>query len=255
MPTTKFCTSCGSSMEANSKFCSSCGASQGKVNHSTGSAAGAISPKSGLTTFLLCLFLGNLGVHRFYVGKIGTGILMLLTGGGLGLWYLYDLISIVCNNFFDKNDQVIVIVKNPSTMKKALLIIGSLLAGFFVLMITIVIIVAVFVGSLADLGQKELAALRAGNLTEAYSYTSQEFQKSVSPENFKKFVKQYPQLENNVSASFPEREIKGNYGVITGHLNLKDGSEVAIEIRFVKENSEWKIIGIGLKNVGHSKEK
>ena len=43
-----------------------------------------ISPKSRLVALLLCFFLGPLGVHRFYVGKIGTGILMLLTLGGAG---------------------------------------------------------------------------------------------------------------------------------------------------------------------------
>jgi len=41
-----------------------------------------ISPKSRLVALLLCFFFGILGAHRFYVGKIGTGVLMLLTLGG-----------------------------------------------------------------------------------------------------------------------------------------------------------------------------
>lgn len=43
------------------------------------------STKSGLVTLLLGIFLGVFGAHRFYVGKIGTGILMILTLGGLGI--------------------------------------------------------------------------------------------------------------------------------------------------------------------------
>ena len=62
-----------------------------------------LSPKGFVPTVLLCFFLGGLGVHRFYVGKIGTGILMLLTLGGLGIWALIDFIIIVCGNFRDKN--------------------------------------------------------------------------------------------------------------------------------------------------------
>jgi TM2 domain-containing membrane protein YozV len=51
--------------------------------------------------------LGTLGVHRFYVGKIGTGILMLITLGGFGLWVLIDFILIVCGVFRDKQGLVI----------------------------------------------------------------------------------------------------------------------------------------------------
>jgi TM2 domain-containing membrane protein YozV len=61
----------------------------------------SISTKSRLVALLLCFFLGPLGVHRFYVGKVGTGILMLVTLGGLGIWVVIDMILIIVGSFSD----------------------------------------------------------------------------------------------------------------------------------------------------------
>jgi len=66
-----------------------------------------ISQKDFVPTLLLCFFLGIFGVHRFYVGKIGTGILMILTLGGLGIWSLIDFIMIACGKFTDKEGKLI----------------------------------------------------------------------------------------------------------------------------------------------------
>jgi TM2 domain-containing membrane protein YozV len=60
------------------------------------------SEKSRLVALLLCFFLGVFGAHRFYVGKIGTGILMILTIGGLGIWAMIDLIMVLLGVFRDK---------------------------------------------------------------------------------------------------------------------------------------------------------
>lgn len=65
------------------------------------------SAKNRLVAFLLCFFLGFLGIHRFYVGKIGTGIVQLLTLGGLGIWALIDLIMILAGAFKDKKGNLI----------------------------------------------------------------------------------------------------------------------------------------------------
>ena len=66
-----------------------------------------ISPKSRLVAALLCWFLGIFGVHRFYVGKIGTGILQLVTFGGLGIWTLIDFIMILVGSFTDSDGAVL----------------------------------------------------------------------------------------------------------------------------------------------------
>jgi len=64
-----------------------------------------ISPKSRLATTLLAFFLGEFGVHRFYLGKIGTAIAMLLTFGGLGIWALIDFIMAVSGAMKDKEGR------------------------------------------------------------------------------------------------------------------------------------------------------
>jgi TM2 domain-containing membrane protein YozV len=60
------------------------------------------SEKAFVPTLLLAIFLGGLGFHRFFVGKIGTGILQLLTLGGLGIWALIDVVMIIVGSFKDK---------------------------------------------------------------------------------------------------------------------------------------------------------
>lgn len=67
----------------------------------------ANSAKSWLSTLLLCFFVGLLGVHRFYVGKTGTGVAMLLTLGGCGIWTLIDFIMIIMKKFTDSEGNLI----------------------------------------------------------------------------------------------------------------------------------------------------
>lgn len=60
-----------------------------------------VSNRKILPAFLMCFFLGILGIHRFYVGKIPTGVLQILTLGGLGIWAFIDLIILACGKFKD----------------------------------------------------------------------------------------------------------------------------------------------------------
>ncbi|MBR6509836.1 MAG: TM2 domain-containing protein [Clostridia bacterium] len=66
-----------------------------------------ISSKSKGVAAVLCFFLGWLGIHRFYAGKVGTGIVWLLTGGICGVGAIIDFIIILCGNFKDGNGDLI----------------------------------------------------------------------------------------------------------------------------------------------------
>ncbi|MDQ3209018.1 MAG: NINE protein [Gemmatimonadota bacterium] len=73
----------------------------------TVSVSDSPSPKSRGVAFALAALLGPFGAHRFYVGKTGTAVLMLCTIGGLGLWYLYDLILVAGGSFTDIDGRLV----------------------------------------------------------------------------------------------------------------------------------------------------
>ncbi len=103
---TAFCRACGRTMDAQSVMCINCGAMQDGGGLQTESAM-LHSGKRVLPTALLCFFLGVFGVHRFYVGKVGTGFVQLFTIGGLGIWWLIDMIMILAGAFRDSDGRKI----------------------------------------------------------------------------------------------------------------------------------------------------
>jgi TM2 domain-containing membrane protein YozV len=66
-----------------------------------------VSDKSRLAVTLFAFFLGIFGAHRWYLGKTGTAIAMLLTLGGLGVWALVDFIMAVSGQMRDKENKLI----------------------------------------------------------------------------------------------------------------------------------------------------
>jgi hypothetical protein len=89
---TRFCQACGTELPALATACTKCGTPQM-----------AYSNRSWLAALLFSIFLGCLGVDRFYLGYVGLGILKLITFGAFGIWWLIDLILIAANRIPDRN--------------------------------------------------------------------------------------------------------------------------------------------------------
>ena len=108
-----FCSNCGTQLDDRAVVCTKCGAPTPNFNRQ--SAAAPFSQPDPvtegydwLTTFLLCIFLGGLGIHSFYTKKTGIAIAQLLTLGGCGIWALVDAIMIAVGSFKDGQGRPLV---------------------------------------------------------------------------------------------------------------------------------------------------
>jgi len=97
-----FCSNCKAETSPGANICMKCGVGlKGQNNRNS-------EGKDWLTTLLLCIFLGGLGVHRFYTKHTGIGIAQILTLGGCGIWTLIDLIMIATESFKDADGNELV---------------------------------------------------------------------------------------------------------------------------------------------------
>lgn len=87
-----FCTHCGKEIDDKAVVCIHCGCPTANKN----------KEERGFTeAYLLCWFLGSLGIHRFYTGHTITGVIQLLTMGGCGIWSMIDFVTMSFNKFKD----------------------------------------------------------------------------------------------------------------------------------------------------------
>ena len=92
-----YCRSCGNTVKKEAEICPKCGIRLGSGDG-----------RDWITTLLLCVFLGWLGLHRFYTGSTVIGIVQLLTLGGCCIWNLIDLILILVGSYKDANGNPLV---------------------------------------------------------------------------------------------------------------------------------------------------
>lgn len=107
---TKFCKHCGAKIPLEAIICTHCRCqveeirqpeqpsiviNNANTNTNVNAAMLGVRVKNKWVSFLLCLFLGYLGAHKFYEGKIGIGILYLITFGLFGIGWLIDCIALL----------------------------------------------------------------------------------------------------------------------------------------------------------------
>ena len=105
-PATVYCVRCGNAMETGDRYCHACGwAADRPLPSPAEPAVGNPSRHNRLAALLLCILLGWVGAHRFYVGKIGTGILWLCTFGIFCVGTIYDAVLIGTGEFRDSDGR------------------------------------------------------------------------------------------------------------------------------------------------------
>jgi len=97
---------------------------------------------------------------------------------------------------------------------------------------------------------RQLTALKAGDMQAAYAETSDAFREATPMDAFVGFVDSNPILKDVASKSFPTRSFENNLGKVEGTLTASTGAVVPVAYQLVKENESWKILHIQLGGGG-----
>lgn len=134
--------------------------------------------------------------------------------------------------------------------KKKMKLWKKILIGIGVFILLIIFISFSATSGIVKVAEKQLNLISSGDLKGAYALTSQEFQRSVTYDNFLNYVNNYEVLKNYKDHKFTSKEIKGDTGTINGTLTAKDGTVSPVEYKFIKENGDWKMLSINLSSAG-----
>lgn len=124
----------------------------------------------------------------------------------------------------------------------------KILIGVGVFILLVIILAFSATSGIVKVAEKQLNLVSSGDLKGAYGLTSQEFQRSVTYDNFLAYVNNYEVLKNYKAHKFTSREIQGDTGTITGTLTAKDGTVSPVVYKFIKESGDWKILSVDLSS-------
>ena len=110
-----FCVTCGAEMDRGDTFCHGCGWDSRVAPKAPPPRLvdPNPSPYNRLAALLLCVLVGFFGLHRFYVGKVGTGLIWLFTLGFLGVGQIFDLVLIATGEFRDADNRRVLRWSDP----------------------------------------------------------------------------------------------------------------------------------------------
>jgi hypothetical protein len=106
--------------------------------------------------------------------------------------------------------------------------------------------------NITEIGNKELKAIKSGDMQTAYDLTSTAFKKQTTPDAFTAFVGSYPILQQYTSVDFTQKQVEKTVGAIGGTIIGGDGRQMQIQIQFVKEGKSWRIQGFSIAPLGNA---